>query len=422
MVKIISGLGAGASVPIDDEILSAERTVDPYPYFAELREHDPIHWNERYRAWFVHRFDDVWEGLRDPRFSSDRILPVFETKLTDEQRDDRRPTFDILQHWLVFKDPPDHTRLRRLLNQAFTPRSVQAWRPRIEDVVDEMVSKVAKMEHFDLIRDFAYPIPAVIIAEMMGVPPGDRELFKSWSDDIMIIVFGGDRVAGRRRRAQQGLLDLAEYLHGLVRHFRREPADNLITSLVQAKESNDALSEDEIVATCTLLLFGGHETTTNLIGNGMRVLLGHPDQLDRLRRDPALIVSAVEEILRFDGPAKMEVRRVVEDLTLRGRRINAGDQLYFVLAAANRDPEEFEAPEMLKIGRNPNRHLGFGFGLHHCLGAPLARLEGTLAIGALVTRLPGLRIAEEAEATWHATLLSRGLERLPVLLDGGDAQ
>ncbi len=345
---------------------------------------------------------------------------MFETKLTDEQREDRRPTFDILQHWLVFKDPPDHTRLRRLLNQAFTPRSVQAWRPRIEALVDEMVSKVESMERFDLIRDFAYPIPAVIIAEMMGVPPEDREVFKSWSDDIMIIVFGGDRLAGRRQRAQQGLLDLAEYLHGLVRHFREEPADNLITSLVQAKESNDALSEDEIVATCTLLLFGGHETTTNLIGNGMRVLLDHQDQLERIRSDPALMSRAIEELLRFDGPAKMEVRRVSEDLTLRGHRISAGDQLYFVLAAANRDPEEFEAPDTFDLDRSSNRHLGFGFGLHHCLGAPLARLEGSLAIGALVARLPGLRIADVL-ASWHPTLLSRGLERLPVVVGGRGA-
>ena len=398
---------------IDDDILSPERVADPYPYFAAWREEDPVHWNEQYRAWFVHRFLDVWEGLRNPALSSDRVQPVFEHKLSPEQQHERRPTFEILEHWMVFHDPPDHTRLRRLVNQAFTPRSVQALRPRIEAVVADLLDQIGPRGSVDLIRDFAYPIPAVIIAEMMGVPPEDRDLFKAWSDAIMILVFGGAKVEDRRERAQRSLLELADYLRGLIRHFRADPHDNLITSLVRAKEHDDALSEDEIVSTCTLLLFGGHETTTNLIGNGTRALLTHPDQLQRLRHDPGLLASAVEELLRFDGPSKMQVRRVAHDTELGGKRLAAGDELYFVQAAANHDPEEFPDPDTLDLGRSPNRHIGFGFGLHHCLGAPLARLEGSIAIDALIRRLPDLQPGPEPEV-WHPTLISRGMERFPV--------
>jgi len=398
---------------VDDEILSAERVADPYPYFAELRREDPVHWNELYGAWFVHRFVDVWEGLRHPALSSDRVQPVFEHKLTPEQQQVRKPTFDILRHWMVFRDPPDHTRLRRLVNQAFTPRRVQALRPRVEQLVSELLDDLGPRGHADLILDFAYPIPAVIIAEMMGVPPSDRDLFKKWSDAIMILVFGGARVEDRRQRAQQGLMELADYLRSLIRRFRSAPEDNLITSLVQAKDQHDTLTEDEIVSTCTLLLFGGHETTTNLIGNGTRALLAHPDQLHLLRDDPSLITAAIEELLRFDGPSKMQVRLVAEDTELGGKRLRAGDELYFVQASANHDPDEFESPDRLDLRRNPNRHIGFGFGLHHCLGAPLARMEAAVAIEALIRRLPDLHPGPEPEV-WHPTLISRGMEHFPV--------
>ncbi len=398
---------------IDDEILSPARVANPYPYFAELRRNDPVHWNELYRAWFVHRFADVWDGLRNPALSSDRVQPVYDHKLSPEQQELRKPTFDVLRHWMVFRDPPDHTRLRRLVNQAFTPRQVQALRPRVEQLVSDLLDDIGPRGHADLIHDFAYPIPAVIIAEMMGVPASDRDLFKEWSDAIMILVFGGARVEDRRQRAQRGLLELADYLRGLIRRFRAEPEDNLITSLVLAKDQHDTLTEDEIVSTCTLLLFGGHETTTNLIGNGTRALLAHPDQLQLLRDDPALITTAIEELLRFDGPSKMQVRLVAEDTELGGKELHAGDELYFVQASANRDPDEFDEPDHLDLRRSPNRHIGFGFGLHHCLGAPLARLEAAVAIDALIRRLPDLRPGPEPEV-WHPTLISRGMEHFPV--------
>jgi len=402
------------AAPIDDEVLSPERIADPHSYFSVLREHDPVHWNEKYRAWFIHRYDDVLAALRDPRFSSERIGPAY-ARLTDEQRVQRQPTYDILMDWLVFRDPPDHTRLRRLVSRAFTPRAVEAWRGRIAGVVDELIDDLSGQNQFDLIEDFAYPIPAVVIAEMMGVPPQDRDRFKGWSDDVMILVFGARGVGDRRARAQQGLVELASYLGDLVAHYRRRRSDNIISNLVEASEGDDSLEDPEIVANCVLFLFGGHETTTNLIGNGMRVLLNHPEELERLRSAPSSIKPAVEEILRFDGPSKMEVRTLAEQVEMRGKTLPAGAMVYLVQHAANRDPEIFDHPDRFDIARDPNNHIGFGFGLHFCLGASVARLEGTIALEALVRRLPNLALGPEPEV-WVPTMLSRGLEHLPVSL------
>ncbi|MCY3888726.1 MAG: cytochrome P450 [bacterium] len=399
---------------IDDEVLSPERIADPHSYFSVLREHDPVHWNEKYRAWFIHRYHDVLDALRDPRFSSERIGAAYD-RLTEEQRAERQPTYDILMDWLVFRDPPDHTRLRRLVSRAFTPRAVEAWRDRITGVVDELIDGLSERDHFDLIEDFAYPIPAVVIAEMMGVPPDDRDRFKDWSDDVMILVFGARGVGDRRARAQQGLVELAAYLGDLVAHYRQHPADNIISNLVEASEGDDSLEDPEIVANCVLFLFGGHETTTNLIGNGIRVLLNHPGQLQKLREDPSLIKPAIEEILRFDGPSKMEVRTLADEVEMGEKTLPAGDMVYLVQHAANRDPDAFDQPDRFDIARDPNNHIGFGFGLHFCLGASVARLEGTIALEALVRRLPNLELGSEPEV-WVPTMLSRGLEHLPVSL------
>jgi cytochrome P450 len=403
-------------VDLDDDMLTPDRVADPYPFFDELRTSDPVHWSDRYRAWFISRWDDVYEALRDPRFSSDRVKPVFDTKLTDEQRAARKPTFDILQQWMVFNDPPEHTRLRGLVNRAFTPKAISALRPRIEEVVAEQLDAMRDHGTVDLIRDFAFPIPAVVVAEMMGVPPAERDMFKGWSDAIMALVFGAADAPGRREQAQQSLLDLAAYLHALVEHFRTSPGENLISDLIGAQEADDRLSDGEIVSTCTLVLFGGHETTTNLIGNGLRTLLQHPDQLARLIAQPSLLPSAIEELLRFDGPSKMEVRMAATEIEMRGATIGEGDQVYFVQGAANRDPQAFDDANGVDIGRNPNRHCGFGFGIHYCLGAPIARAEGSIAIDALIRGLPNLRLGPDPEV-WHPTLISRGMRSLTVSWD-----
>ena len=408
----------------DVDLLTPERVANPYSVLTRLRQEKPVHWNERYRAWFICRHDDLLAALKDPRFSSDRIRGVFEHKLTEAQRKEREFTYRILGEWMVFRDPPDHTRLRKLVSRAFTPRAISEWEPRITEVTEHLITECAPLGGMDLISDFAYPLPAIVIAEMMGVPPGDRDIFKDWSDDLMVLVFGAQGVKGRRERAQNGLAELAEYLGGLVQDYRGGPAateENLICSLIAAAEGDDNLTDDEIVGTCILLLFGGHETTTNLIGNGLRALLGHPKQLERLRNnlDREYMRRSVEEILRFDGPSKMQVRMAVEDIPMREATIKKHDMVYLAQAAANRDPEVFEDPDVFDVERNPTSHVGFGFGLHYCLGAAVARLEGAIALDALIRRLPDLRAGPGSEE-WHPTLISRGMKSFPVSYSPSD--
>jgi cytochrome P450 len=399
----------------DDDLLAPEHVIDPYPLLARLRAEDPVHWSEALGAWMILRYDDLFSALRDERLSSNRVQPVFETKLTAAQQLQRAPTFEVLRNWMVFNDPPQHTRLRRLVSAAFTPRAIELLRPRVEKVVDDLLDGFDGREEVDLIREFAYPIPATIIAEMMGVPEPDRAQFKDWSDCIMALIFGAAGAPDRRVRAQRGLLELCRFLHGLVARFRESPQNNLITSLIQSGESDDTLTDEEIVSTCTLLLFGGHETTTNLIGNGTRVLLQHPGELDHFRSEPQLLQSAVEELLRFDGPSKLEVRRVAEDMEFGGKFLARGQPVLLLQASANRDPGAFPDPDRLDLARHPNHHIGFGFGIHYCLGAAVARLEGAVGLRRLFDRFPGLELSDEPPV-WHPLLVSRGMSRLVVRL------
>ena len=400
---------------VDDEVLRSDRVEDPHPYFRLMREQDPVHWNEKYRAWFIHRYDDVTDALRDSRFSSARIQPALD-RLSPEQRDERRPTYDILMDWLVFRDPPDHTRLRKLVSRAFTPRAVESWRSRANQVVDQTLRELADKSSVDLITDFAYPIPAVVIAEIMGVPPNDRDTFKEWSDSVMVLVFGARGLEDRRLKAQHGLMELASYLGDLVEFHRTHSGENIIGDLIAAQEGDDRLSDQEIVANLVLFLFGGHETTTNLIGNGVNALLGNPEQLEKYRQNPdGLTKPMVEEVLRYDGPSKMEVRTVSEDLSMRGQTLRRGDMAYLVQHAANRDPGQFHNPDLFDIEREPNHHIGFGFGIHFCLGAALARLEGSIALERLLTCYPQL-VPDRKDPHWIPTMLSRGMESFPVSL------
>ncbi|NKQ57225.1 cytochrome P450 [Amycolatopsis sp. K13G38] len=398
----------------DHDILRPDRVADPFPYFAHMRDNDPVHWNPQYRAWFAYRHADVIKALRDPALSSDRVRPIYESKLSAQEQAERKPTFDILGDWMVFLDPPEHTRLRKLVLPAFSAGSVERMRPRVESVVKSTVDALADRSRFDLVTDFAYPIPAVVIAELMGVPPADRDLFKAWSDQILVLVFGAAGNAERRSEAQRGLVELADYLRGLVARFRADPGDNLISRMLNSTETDPPLTDDELVATCVLLVFGGHETTTNLIANGFRSLCRNPGQLARLRAEPDLMRKAVEELLRYDGPSKMEVRRVAADTELGGRTLRPGEQVYLVQASANRDADAFERADELILDRTPNRHVSFGFGIHHCIGNFLARLEASVALGTLIRNVPELELDPDVPESWHATLISRGMHHLGV--------
>lgn len=403
-----------ATSPISDiDLLSAEAIRDPYAFFGQLREHDPVHWNAAHKSWVVTRYEDVAAGFLDRRLSSDRVEAIYSTKLSAEERVRRAPTYEVLSDWMVFKDPPAHTRLRNLVKAAFTPRAVQALAPRITEIVDHVLD-LPDDGTVDVVGDIAYPIPAMVIAEMLGVPPEDRELFRAWSNDITMLIFEGARDEDDRRIAQDGLTALADYLRGLVDDHRRSPREDLMSALLASAVDDESLTEDEIVHTCVLLLFGGHETTTNLLANGYLALRRHPEQARILLSDPTVAESAVEELNRYDGPAKLVVRRAAEDVEVRGKVISAGQRVLLIQASANRDPRRFADPDVVDLQREDNRNVAFGFGIHYCLGAPLARLEAQIALPRILRRLAEREVADD-DLTYQPLLLTRGLTRLPVL-------
>ena len=393
--------------------------ANPFPAFARLRTEDPVHWSPAMKAWIVTRYADVKQvALNNRQISADRLTPFFKANL-EYQRGSIESLARYLNHWMVFRDPPDHTRLRRLFNKAFTPTSVENLRPNIEGIVAELIegmeAKAKRDETADFIADFAYPLPASVIMDLLGVPRADLVRMKVWSDDIALFI-GTAQVAGNKYlRAEAGARAMAAFFRELVEARAVEPAADMISKLVLARDESDALTTDEIVGTCILLLFAGHETTTNLIGNGFLYSMRHRMQWDRLIAQPSLAVSAVEEYLRYDGPSGALARVAAGEIEMAGKTIRAGDRVFAFMNSANRDPEAFDDPERFDIGREQNPHLTFGHGIHFCLGAPLARLEAQIAAARVSERLPGIRLAG-GEPDWHDSLILRGVKSLPVRL------
>lgn len=394
----------------DLDLTSPELLSDPYAYFELLRQQDPVHWSERHRAWLVTRYADVSVGVRHPSLSADRITPLVE-RAADEDGSAYRSAMQILSKWMVFNDPPDHRRLRGIFHDAFTPRVISQMRGALTETIDHLLEPLEPPGTMNLVRDFAFPLPAMVIARLLGVPDADVDRFKSWSDDIAPLIFGALQQAERHLLAQQALLELADYLKALVRRYRQVPADNLISNVLRAGSVGQTVSEDEFIGMLTHLLFAGHETTTNLIANGVRHLLLQPDEMERLIVNPSLSQTAPDELLRFDGPAKLIVRWLIEDVDFGGSTLSKGQRVFLILAAANRDPAKFTEPDRLDIGRSPNPHLGLGFGPHFCLGAPLARLEGEIAIPSVIRRLPNLRLLDRP-LNWQPQIVNRGLKEL----------
>jgi cytochrome P450 len=384
--------------------------ADPYPSYARLRRTDPVHWAEGPGAWVLTRYADVVSVLRSPHASAERTEMAGRRVPAEFQE-----VFTARKDAMLNADPPRHTRLRLLVNKAFTPGAVAALAPFIQRFVDGVLDAVGPRGRMDVIRDLAYPLPATVIAEMLGVPHADRDRFKQWSDDTAALAgnLPGNLSEDVLRRAAEGMGELRVYFAGIVARRRVEPRDDLISALVKAQQEGDRLNEAELLANAVLLLNAGHETTTNLIGNGALALLRHPDQLRRLREDPALIPTAVEELLRYDSPVQFTSRVLKADLTLGGKQLRAGQTVLLLLGAANRDPAQFPDPDRLDVGRTDNKHLAFGLGSHFCLGAPLARLEGRIAFETLLRRLPGLRLAGPAPA-YRPNFNLRGLEALEV--------
>jgi cytochrome P450 len=399
---------------LDWNAFASQPIADPYPYYAALREHDPVHATKipGGRFWHLSRYADVVSVLRDPRMSAER----YPDKILDAAIVGPDPSFAalarIVSNVMLVKDPPRHTRLRGLVSKAFTARMIENLRPRIESLVDELLDAVEAKRSFELVADLAAPLPIVVIAELLGVPASDRGNFKRWSDDFVPFIDGSIRDQGLPVAAKAAAA-LTEYFTVVIEDRRRAPRDDLMSALVASEEEGDKLSRDEVIASAVLLLAAGHETTTNLIGNGMLTLLRHRDQLEHLRREPGLGRSAVEELLRFDAPVQMTSRRSKEDFEIGGKRIPAGEELNVLLGAANRDPAQFAEPDRLDLGRADNRHLAFGHGTHFCLGSNLARLEAQVAFERLVRRFPRIDLTDEAPS-WKAGVVLRGVKALPL--------
>ncbi|MEL6893206.1 MAG: cytochrome P450 [Actinomycetota bacterium] len=413
-------LAATSDVPTTDIDLLADGAVDdPHRVFRDLRGIAPIVWSTRHRAWIVTTHEEVRLAFHDLRLSSDRLTPL-ERRLSDDERALMGDTFDLLRGWMVFHDPPDHERLREPLRRTFTPARVTDLRPRVEAIVDELLvdvaSQLAAGDTVDLVASFAFPLPAIVIAELLGVPVEDRAEFKTWSDELAAVVFGtADRRSGIEQAAA-GSAKFAAYFGGLIERYTADPADNLISALIAVTndEPGLGLSSTELVGALTLLLFGGHETTTNLISNSYHSLLRDPTALAKARteRNAHLRTAMWEELHRFDGSTKVMVRVVAEDHERAGVTMRAGETVLLGVLGANRDPAVFATPDTIDLSRdNARQHVGFGYGRHFCLGAALARLEADVALGRLVDLLD-VKIAGDVQ--WSPVLLGRGHRTLPV--------
>jgi len=371
---------------------TADFFANPYPLYHRLRLESPVYWSEKLGGWLLTRYDHCTAALRDHRRLSNRDRM---TVLLSPLGEEAGKRFELVRrHFcegLIFSDPPDHTRLRALVNKAFTPSTVERMRPRIQQIVEGLLDALPDRGEMDLIRDFAFPLPNTVRSDILGLPLEDTEQLKKWADDIMGL-FGAGADQDRAERGQASLIATREYLSGLIAQRRQKPGADLISILILAREQNDKLSEGELLSTCSTLLTASQETTTSLIGNGMLALLQNPNQLQKLKENPALIETAVEELLRYDGPLQRQLRAATEDFEIRGERISKGQMVCPMLGAANRDPEQFADPDRLDIERQENHHIAFGFGIHWCVGAPLARIETQIAINALLRRLPRLEL------------------------------
>ena len=400
---------------IDQEVLQYEFYADPYPTFHRLRSEDPVHWNEQWGAWLLTRYTDVVSVLRDwSRFSNVGRISRFLDALPSDVRKKIRPFEEHFTTGLINSDPPEHTRFRRLVSKAFTPAVVEGLRPHIQSIVDELIDKVLTRERMDVIGDFAYLLPTTVIAQLIGVPLGDRNRFNTWADGITSFQGTGRALSRGAINAQDSLLELRDYFRRLIADRRRQPRDDLISRLANAEDQGDLLNEAELLSISVTLLLAGYETTMSLIGNSVLALLRHPDQLRKLRSDPTLMTSAVEELMRFDSPVGRQNRVARQDLELGGRQIRKGQLVAALLGAANRDPQQFPDPDRLDITRSENRHVAFGYGIHFCVGAPLARLEAQIAIGTLFRRIAGIELADDPPV-WREDINIHGLKSLPVV-------
>ena len=395
---------------MDFNPLSPEVTANPYPYYAELRNKAPVIWLEPFQCWALSRHADVDFALRNPQIFSSSVV-------TAETLGDLNPVPEV--PWIVDMNPPDHTRLRKLANKGFTPRLIRALEPRVQTITQEMIDALRSQPEGDLVATLSGPLPTTVIAEMLGVEPERRDDFRIWSDDVMRATSRPTDEAERAQVRKSGA-EFRAYFEQMIERRRTEPGNDVITTLVQAEEERAVLSSTEILALAVFLLIAGNETTTNLIGNAVLSLLNHPDELAKVRSDRSLVPALVEEVLRYDSPVQAFFRRTAQDVELEGGKIPAGQNVLLLVGSANRDQRQFPEPDRFDIARDPQDHLAFGYGIHYCLGAPLARLEGRNALEALLFDCPPFSCATE-RVDQIASIIVRGPQTLPLRFDTAGA-
>ncbi len=389
---------------------------DPHPAFSWLRDNDPVYWSKDLKGWVLTRYADIYKVIRDRKFSVEKMMPFAEYSAGSANNPHAgkiAEICEILNHWAVFRDPPNHSRLRRPMNKVFRREELDRLIPLITQTVHNLIDGVIETGEMDLIKDFAYPLPASIIAFLLGLPLEDIDQLKMWSDELAQFALSARTSKGRYETSYRAIMDLKDYLQANLEDHRRNPRPDGLTTLLEFTEGDDGLSDDEVVSTAMLMLFAGHETTTNLIGNGMYSLIKNPDEMERLRADHSLIPSAVEEFMRYEGPVQFVVRLATEDTNIGDTAVKKGDRVFLSILSANRDAEKFDNPEALDIGRENNEHLAFGHGMHLCVGAPLARIEGEIAIRGLLQRLANFELLLDPPL-WEDLLVVRSFKSLPI--------
>jgi cytochrome P450 len=386
--------------------------ADPYPVYGELRERGPIHYFEETNQWLIPRYQDVSRLLRDRRFGRTYLHPATHAEMgRPEDLEKAHPFWWLIRNGILDMEPPDHSRVRRLVAKAFTPRMVEALRGRIQSFMDGLVDEVQEAGDFDLISTLAEPLPVTVIAELLGIPEADRHHLRPWSAEICRM-YELNPTEDDARAASKAATEFSDYLRALIRERHAAPTPDLIGQLVQVIDQGDTLTEDEMIGTCVLVLNAGHEASVNVTGNGWWSLFRHPSELARLRADHSLVPRAIEELMRYDTPLQMFERWVLEDVEIHGTWVAKGQELALLFGSANRDPSIFDRPEDLDLGREPNPHMSFGAGIHFCLGAPLARLELGISFSTILRRLPRLELVAEPE--WKPNYIIRGLRELRV--------
>jgi hypothetical protein len=422
-------------------LLNEDIRSNPYPFYARLRSQDPVHWDENMGFWVLTRYADIASVYVDERFSRAQGLMRGFQRFPEAEQRIAEPVYHSFAKTMFYADPPYHTHLRGLMNTAFTPRRVEQMRPYIQRVVDDLLNGVQDDGQMDFIHDFAYPLPVMVIAELLGLPPDDRARFKGWSDDLFAILGTVRHVPHLMECAAQSLREMTDYVTALSRTRRKQPREDLLSALLNfvdedepitcshhagetrasphrqedltGEHYNIKLTQEELVANINILLSTGHETTTHLIGNGLLALVQNPDQMQILRNQPTLLPNAIEEMLRYDNPVQITYRSALEDVEMGDKRIRKGELVNSIIGSANRDPEQYTQPDHFDITRKQGRHLGFGLGIHFCIGAALVRLEAEIAFTTVLRRFSELRLATE-NLEWQEHPIFRGLKTLPV--------